>query len=272
MVPVKLIDGRKMRRNFSAHADEYDRFTRVQKRVISDLCRRMDVLGPPAGPALDIGTGTGGLAEALCSELPQNSVTVMDIAHGMTCEARRRLTGISACDGDAGHLPFRDETFRTVVSSSVYQWVARLPIAFCEVHRVLQPGGMFAVALFGEQTLYELRSSHQQAVAVCQQHSPSHVQSFPSREEVCDALRAADLDCREIIAYPEVDYHASVAALLRELKQVGASNASGSRPRGLASRRVMQTMVSHYEDVYRQERGLPATYEVIIVLARKKGT
>ncbi len=270
MVPVKAIDGRKMRWNFSAHAREYDRYARVQKRVVADLCRRMSGLGPLSGLALDIGTGTGCLAESVCEQLPQHAVTVMDIAHGMTLQASQRLAGVSACDGDAGCLPFRKETFQTVVSSSVYQWVACLPEAFTEVHRVLHPGGLFAAALFGEQTLYELRGSHQRAVAACQQQSSSHVQSFPSRDEVFQALLNAGFDCLEVISYPEVDYHETVAGLLRELKQIGASNASGSRPRGLASRRVMQSMVHFYEDAYREEQGVPATYEVIAILARRK--
>jgi len=270
MVPVKAIDGSKMRSNFSAHAGEYDRYARVQKRVIADLFRRMSVLGPVSGPALDIGTGTGGLAENLCKQMPQSVVAVMDIAHGMTLRASRRLTGVRACDGDAGCLPFRQEAFQTVVSSSVYQWVACLPEAFSEVHRVLRPGGLFAAALFGEQTLYELRSSHQRAVNACRQQFSSHVQSFPSRDEVFQSLSNVGLDCLEVSAYPEVDYHATVADLLRELKQIGASNASGSRPRGLASRKVMQSMMRFYEEEYRGERGMPATYEVIVFLARKK--
>lgn len=271
MVPVKAIDGCRMRRNFSVHAGDYDRYARVQKRVIADLSRRMSALEGLSGPTLDVGTGTGCLAEILCELLPQPAVTVMDIAHGMTLQARQRLNGVGACDGDAGCLPFRNDVFQSVVSSSVYQWVTCLPEAFSEVHRVLQPGGLFAVALFGEQTLRELRGSHQRAVAACQQSSPSHVQTFPCRDEVCSALSVAGLDCLEVVAYPEVDFHANVAGLLKELKQIGASNASDSRPRGLASRRVMQSMMRFYEE-YRQGPGLPATYEVIVALARKKAS
>jgi malonyl-CoA O-methyltransferase len=197
-------------------------------------------------------------------------MTVMDIAHGMTRQASQRLTGVGACDGDACFLPFRSEVFQTVISSSVYQWVARLPEAFCEVSRTLRPGGVFAVALFGEQTLCELKASHRRAIAACNGVQESHVQSFPGRDEVFAALQAADLDCLEIETYPDVDFHADVPALLRQLKQIGASNASRKRPRGLSSRRVMQKMISFYEKDYRCEMGVPATYEVILALACKQ--
>jgi malonyl-CoA O-methyltransferase len=270
MVPVTAIDARKMRENFSGHAGDYDRYAVVQTRVIAELRASLERVGPIEGPALDIGTGTGALAEALSESLQGRTMTVMDIAHGMTRQARLRLGDVGACDGDAAALPFCGEAFQMVASSSVYQWVAQLSAAFTEVRRVLQPGGFFAVALFGEQTLCELRNSHRKAVAACLGGDFSHVQSFPCREEVLAAMRDADLDCHEFRVYPEIDYHQDVPELLRHLKRIGAGNAARNRPRGLSSRRVMQKMMSLYEEHYRQEKGLPATYEVILALARKK--
>lgn len=270
MGPVTAIDARRMRSNFSGHACEYDRFAAVQKRVISRLLARLETNAVIAGPTLDIGTGTGGLAASFQQRYPASALVVMDIAHGMTLQASRRLNGVDACDGDARSLPFRDAAFQTVVSSSVYQWVAKLPAAFQEVNRTLRQGGLFAVALFGEQTLCELKDSHRRAVA--EYHGPreSHVQSFPARDEVCMALGQAGLQCLELEVYPEIDFHADVPALLRQLKQIGASNAAEDRPKGLSSRRVMQAMMSLYEENYRCEEGLPATYEVIMAVAEKK--
>ena len=270
MNPVKAIDACRMRSNFSGHACEYDRYAAVQKRVIRRFLARLDKTAVLAGPVLDIGTGTGGLAASFQQRYPASSLVVMDIAHGMTRQASRRLDGVDACDGDARSLPFRDAAFQTVISSSVYQWVSKLPAAFHEVSRTLRKGGLFAVALFGEQTLCELKDSHRRAVAEYQGTRASHVQSFPARDDVCLALSQAGLHCMELEVYPEVDFHANVPALLRQLKQIGASNAAKDRPRGLSSRRVMQTMISYYEENYRCAEGLPATYEVIMAVAGKK--
>jgi malonyl-CoA O-methyltransferase len=268
MVPVKAIDDRRMRSNFSAHAAEYDRYAAVQKRVVEHLVSRLFAVGPLNGPLLDIGTGTGALATALGGDCPGGMV-LMDIAHGMTRAASRRLPATMPCDGDARHLPFARGSFQTVVSSSVYQWVECLPSAFSEVTRVLQPGGSFAIALFGERTLFELRDSHRKALASCQSDRSSHVQSFPSATEVADALKSAGLVCQNVCSVPEVDYHADVPDLLRQLKHIGASNASAARPKGLASRRVMQQMIASYEQDYRCGEGLPATYEVLLGVATK---
>ena len=270
MGPVKAIDGQLVRSHFSAHAGEYDLYAAVQKHAIAHLCEQLAAQPIPAGRLLDIGTGTGGLATALSAHHPAAALTVMDLAHGMTLTAKARLPQAGACDGDARRLPFVAGSFALAASSSVYQWVPDLPAAFAEVHRVLQPGGCFALALFGEQTLCELRAAHRTAVADCGAERPSHVQSFPTRDEVTAALAAAGLDCRILTSRMEVEYHADVPQLLRQLKQIGASNAAVDRPRGLASRRVMQRMMACYEERYRCGEGLPASYEVVVAIATRQ--
>jgi malonyl-CoA O-methyltransferase len=259
-----------MRHNFSIHATQYDLYAVVQRRAIEHLTSQLKNVSPEPGLMLDIGTGTGALAEELEKLLPNNPLVVMDIAHGMTCQARNRLPFAKACDGDARSLPFGERVFTTVASSSVYQWVECLPTAFKETSRVLQSNGILAVALFGHRTLFELRTAHQEAVHDSGSDRLSHVQNFPSLEEVSSALINAGLRIRSMASCYEVEYHSDVPELMRQLKKIGASNASRNRPRGLSSRRVMQKMISLYEG-YRTGNGLPATYEIIIAVAEKTG-
>lgn len=269
MTTARVIDSRHMRDNFSTQACHYDDYTSVQKRVVERLKALWPADLSADGPVLDIGAGTGALAGALSQLDPGRQLVIMDIAHGMTLQAAARLPRACACDGDAGQLPFRSATFAGVASGSVYQWVEDLPAAFTEVARVLRPGGCFVMALFGERTLQELRTAHRQAVLRCNRPQLSHVHSFPTLNDVSIALAAARLRCCEQSSTMEVEYHQDVSGLLRQLKRIGAGNATLGRPRGLASRRVMQGMMDYYETTYRGVAGLPASYEVIVVLARK---
>lgn len=269
MGPIQAIDSTRVRGNFSSHAGDYDSYASVQKRVVAILRECWSATIRPPGVLLDVGTGTGALAAALLDHDPAQELVVIDIAHGMTRAATQRLPAVLPCDGDARQLPFAEAAFAGVVSSSVYQWVDDLPAAFAEVARVLAPGGVFALALFGERTLCELRTSHRLAMAENGRGQVSHVQSFPSLTEVAEAIGAASLTIRDHFSTMEVEYHDDVPDLLRQLKKIGASNAAADRPRGFASRRVMQAMMSLYEERHRCAAGLPASYEVIVVIAEK---
>lgn len=269
MGPVSAIDGRLLRAHFSQHAGDYDRYAAVQKRVVARLAAQLTASGPLAGLVLDVGTGTGALALELGGTGSSCTFVLSDLAHGMTRAAAQRLPGALPCDGDACKLPFADGSFAAVVSSNVYQWVDDLPAAFREVARVLRPGGRFAVALFGERTLFELREAHRRAAVDCGSEHPSHVQNFPCANEVSSAAQGAGLTCRNFSCFQEIEWHADVPALLRQLKQIGASNAAADRPKGLASRQVIQRMIALYEQHHRQPQGIPATYEVLCMIAGK---
>jgi malonyl-CoA O-methyltransferase len=59
-----------------------------------------------------------------------------------------------------------------------------------------------------------------------------------------------------------------VAELLRNLRRVGAGNASPVKGRGLGERRLVQAMMEHYAGSYGNEEGVVASYGVIYCLAR----
>jgi malonyl-CoA O-methyltransferase len=257
------IDSTRVRQNFSCHAGDYDRYAVVQKRVVEGLLERLHAAGALTGPVLEVGVGTGVLGEKFSGRYPHLSLIISDLAHGMTRHAARVVPRAVPLDADAQNLPFRAQGFGLMLSSSMYQWVNDLPQAFAESARVLKPGGRFAVALFGEHTLFELRDSHRQAVAECGCSRGSHVQNFPTLGEVQTALLAAGFAELRVETVDEVEHHADVSALLRSLKKIGAQNAGSGGPAGLASRRVMQRMMEIYQDRHAVGGRIPATYQVI---------
>ncbi len=260
------VDSGRVRQHFSCHAGDYDRYAVVQKRVVEGLLKRLRAAGDAAGPVLEVGVGTGVLGQKFSGEYPHLPLVISDIAHGMTWHAARVVHEAMPLDADAQNLPFRSQRFGLMLSSSMYQWVNDLPQAFAESARVLKPGGRFAVALFGENTLCELRDSHRQAVAECGCSRGSHVQAFPTLREVQAALQAAGFADIRVETADEVEHHVDVPALLRSLKKIGAQNANSAGPSGLASRRVMQRMMEIYRERHADQGGVPATYQVIYAL------
>ncbi|OEU52763.1 MAG: malonyl-[acyl-carrier protein] O-methyltransferase BioC [Desulfuromonadales bacterium C00003096] len=260
------VDSRRLRRNFSLSAERYDHHAHIQQQVVTALLQFMGPRCPTQGTFLDIGCGTGSLSYALCQRHPQLQPILSDIAHGMTLHSRSRIAKALAVDAAAEALPFADHSVDLICSSSVYQWVLDLPKAFSENARILRDGGQFAFALFGRGTLRELKTAYRQAAEACGGET-EHLHELPELTTVHRALTGAGFLQVELQRQELVEYHTGVAELLRSLKRIGAGNASSRAPRGLASRRLLQSMTDIYRQRYAQDGQIPASYEVIYGLA-----
>lgn len=263
-----LVATQQVRRHFSTHADEYDRYAVVQKRVVQRLLAQLPPRDLADGPVIDLGCGTGELARQFSARFPEAPLIVADIAHRMSHCAMVQLPGALGIDADAVALPLHSGSCAIVLSSSMYQWVNDLERAFAENFRVLHAGGLFAFALFAEGTLNELRTAHCLALTHNGLGRTSHMHDFPSQDMVTTALTKAGF-AFDLESYHEVEAHPDVATLLRNLKRIGAQNAAAERPLGLASRRVTQEMMEIYRNLYGNDGTIPATYRVVSGVARK---
>ncbi|WP_020675957.1 malonyl-ACP O-methyltransferase BioC [Geopsychrobacter electrodiphilus] len=254
-----------VRRNFSWHADEYERYALVQKVVVPQLLRHLSP-GAVWQRVLEVGCGTGMLSRKFMKDHPDTKLILSDLAHDMSRRVACEFPFLPVVDADAENLPFRDTSFDLVLSSSVYQWVNHLMQAFAELGRILSPGGKVAMALFGERTLHELRHSHATALSA----GKSHSQGFPTISQVRGAV-GDHFTVEYLESQLEVEWHPGVPHLLRSLKAIGAQNASRDRPSGLTSRRMMQRMYDCYSEKFGREGTIPATYEVIYLVLKKCG-
>jgi malonyl-CoA O-methyltransferase len=253
------IERREVRRAFGRAAADYDAAAGLQRQVRAELLERLDLVRIEPSAVLDLGTGTGHAALALKRRYPKAQVVALDLAESMLREAGRRQTLLRrfrrVC-ADAAQLPFRAASFDIVFSNLMLQWCDEPDRVFAECRRVLRPGGLLCFASFGPDTLMELRRAWAAA------DDRVHVSRFIDMHDLGDALIRAglaepvmDVD-RQVLGYTEV------RDLMRELKAIGAHNASAGRPRGLTGKGALARMVAAYETTRRDGR-LPATYEVV---------
>lgn len=262
-----------VKKSFGNQAKQYDTLAHVQKRV-SD--RLIDLLqSAPDTPAriLDIGSGTGRLLEKIRALHPSAQLAGIDLALGMTMVARNRLgdnplTGFIC--GDAERLPFHGNSFDMVVSTSTYQWIASLNLAFAEVYRILKPGSRFIFALFGEKTLFELKESYRRAVIETGKTSADRTHRFASADEVAAAMESAGFVRLSLLDENETEWHRDVPSLIRSLKGIGAGNASRRNSNGLAGRGEMLRMMDIYRENFGTDSGVKATYHVIYGIGLKQ--
>ncbi len=266
------IDRGRVRHSFDSHAGDYDCHAMVQKRVVNRFMELFARLAVAPQRILDIGAGTGMLLDSLARVYPETMLVGLDLAYGMCQATRERLAGVSLqapCSGDAESLPFADGSFDLVVSTSTLQWLEKLEQVFAETYRVLAPGGMFCLALFGETTLHELRSSYRQAWQTFGRGEENRTHNFFTIGQVAAALKQENFQADLLVSELESEYYPDVPALLRNLRRIGAGNASPDHPHSLAGRRLMLAMMENYASQFGSAAGIPATYQVIYCSGRK---
>jgi demethylmenaquinone methyltransferase/2-methoxy-6-polyprenyl-1,4-benzoquinol methylase len=109
------------------------------RRYVADL---LTSVATPRASVLDVGTGTGRLAQAVQSTYAGRLVVGVDFTLPMLARAPRRLRLSGA---DALQLPFGDASFDAVVSGFVVRNLAALEDGIAEQVRVLRPGGMLVI-------------------------------------------------------------------------------------------------------------------------------
>jgi ubiquinone/menaquinone biosynthesis C-methylase UbiE len=93
----------------------------------------------------DIACGTGILSDRIARELQPDEIYGVDMSDGMLAQARARTDRVQWLRGPAEQLPFGDGALDAVVTTSAFHFFDQ-PAALRELHRVLAPGGLVAVA------------------------------------------------------------------------------------------------------------------------------
>ncbi len=265
------VDPRAVRRAFARAAATYDAAAALQREVGARMAARLDVVKLSPAAILDAGCGTGEAVGELAARYPGARVVALDVALPMVAAARARaargqsllsrlLPGARSAPwfvcADVAALPLAGVAFDLAWSNLALQWVNDLPRAFAEFRRVLRVGGLLTFTTFGPDTLQEVR----RAFARVDGHT--HTNRFADMHDIGDMLVAAGF------ADPVMDMermtltYADAGALLRELKSLGATNATRGRPHGLMGRARWRKVLEAL-DAGKRDGRIPATFEVV---------
>jgi len=152
---------------FERHAGEWDELRLLHAPDEPVEAALLKSLGSARlGALLDIGTGTGRIAQLLAPLATH--VTGLDKSPEMLRLARARLQGLPAechdlVQGDFSDLPFGDARFDTVTLHQVLHYAQEPGAVLAEAARVTRPGGRIAVVDFAAHDREELRSQHAHA-------------------------------------------------------------------------------------------------------------
>jgi ubiquinone/menaquinone biosynthesis C-methylase UbiE len=143
---------------------KYHVLTRYYDRVVSLTTREglfkralVDQAAPPAGQhLLDIGCGTGTLAQMFVEREPSLTITGLDADPGALEQAKTKFAmvdeRVTLRQGFAQDMPFETATFDLAVSSLFFHHLNRRQKldSLREIRRVLKPGGRLHIADWGK--------------------------------------------------------------------------------------------------------------------------
>ncbi|QZD90378.1 metalloregulator ArsR/SmtB family transcription factor [Qipengyuania aurantiaca] len=152
---------------FAEHAHDWDELRRLHSSDEQVERALAEALGTDGlGRLLDIGTGTGRMAE-LFSEKADH-IVALDKSLAMLRVARAKLQHLSAeqvevVQGDFTSLPFPPESFDTVLFHQVLHFAHSPAAALYEAARVTRAGGRIAIVDFDAHQHEVLREKHAHA-------------------------------------------------------------------------------------------------------------
>ncbi len=257
--PVEIFDrallARRRRRVACAMADH----DFLAERIAKDFAERLEAINRTFPLALDLGAGTGRIGAAVAGLASVGCVISCD----GVLELARRLPG-PAIVADEEALPFADGVLDLVVSGLALASVNDLVGTLVQIRRALKPDGLFLGAVFGGETLSELREALLEAEFAETGGASPRVGPFADVRALGGLLQRAGF------ALPVVDRdvvrveYASPLALMAELRAAGLTNVLYERSRRPLRRRVLARASAIYESRYRSSAGrVRATFEII---------
>ncbi len=152
---------------FSEHAHDWDELRRLHSSDETVEAALARALGEgPLGRLLDIGTGTGRMAEIFAGRTER--IVALDKSLAMLRVARAKLQHlpterVELVQGDFESLPFAEESFDTTLFHQVLHFAQNPRTALAEAARVTKPGGRIAIVDFAAHQREELRDRHAHA-------------------------------------------------------------------------------------------------------------
>ncbi|XP_065595744.1 arginine-hydroxylase NDUFAF5, mitochondrial isoform X3 [Cyrtonyx montezumae] len=208
----------------------------------------------------------GGVADRVL-DVPRTFRLALDIGSGRGHVARH-LNRVRSRRAERARAP---AAFSPVPHGSavLLHWVNDLPKAFREIHQVLKPDGVFIGAMFGGDTLYELRCSLQLAELEREGGFSPHVSPFVAVSDLGHLLSRAGfntltVDTDEIqVNYP------GLFEVMEDLQGMGESNCSWNR-KPLLHRDTMLAAAAIYKEMYGNSDGsVPATFQIFYMIGWK---
>jgi len=261
---------KKLHKDRAARAEDFETYNYLKDEVGFRLSDRIFDINKNFKVAVDLGCGFGHVSKHLTKDsvdeliMCDHSELVLEKA-----AVPEDVTNCRKMVVDEEHLPFADESIDLVLSSLSLHWVNQLPSTFSQIMKCLKKDGVFIGALFGGETLYELRGALQLAEIEREGGFAAHISPFTEVRDIGSLLNRAGFTMLTIDTDEIVVNYPSMFELMSDLKGMAENNASWIRKLHL-HRETMFAASAVYRELYGNPDGsVPATFQVIYMIGWK---
>lgn len=168
---------------------------------------------------------------------------------------------------DEDFLPFKEQHFDLFISNLSLHAVNDLPGALIQIRRLLKPDGLFLGAVFGGETLYELRQVIQKSEMHIRGGLSPRIHPVAEKQDMAALLQRAGLNLPVVdsdlltVTYPDFK------SLIRDVRDMGEGNALIERNKNYPGRDLFDHAARLYEEQFKDRDGrLQASFEVIYLI------
>ena len=250
---------RAMRLGFARGADGGADF--LHREVAGLMAERLAEVTRTFSQVALLGTGAGVVAAALRPVVAPGGagLTQFDPSPAMAAAA-----GAEVLTGET--LPLAEAAFDLVVSTLLLHF-ANDPVGqLIQMRRALRPDGLMLAALFGGQTLHELRASLAEAEVECEGGLSPRVAPMAEIRDLGGLLQRAGFAMPVADAERLTVTYATPLHLMRELRAMGETNILTARRRQPMRRRTLMRACEIYSQHFGTADGrVRATFEIVFL-------
>ncbi|KAG2349213.1 S-adenosyl-L-methionine-dependent methyltransferase [Suillus weaverae] len=240
---------------------------RMMERLL-DIRRKFDTI-------VDLGSGPGHFSKLLEPEKTRKILMIDSSETTLNRDEDEEFEGMSfeveRVHADEENLldVLPRNSQEAIVSCLSLHWVNDLPGVLVQIKEALKPDGLFLGAMFGGDTLFELRTALQLAEVDREGGISPHISPMTDTKDISNLLSRAGftlltVDIDEVrVGYP------SMWELLEDLRDMGESNAVVGR-RHFLHRDTLAAASAIYKELHGNEDGsIPATFQIIYMIGWK---
>jgi SAM-dependent methyltransferase len=224
-------------------------------RAGQELTERILARGQPVETAVWIGGGR------LLSPNVVRTIE-LDTASVLGCQGE-------AVIGDEELLPFASKSVDLYTSNLTLHGLNDIPGALVQIRRALRDGGFFAAAMFGGETLKELREAFAAAEIETEGGVSPRVHPFVDVRDAGNLLQRAGFAQPVVDADPVIVQYGHPKLLLNDLQGMGETNVLCERRRRFLKRRTLERMYEIYTERFSNSDGrVRATFQILYLSGR----